>query len=109
MQYCFRQKLHCILQGEISSCDMAFNTHVNLLLYSQGTTRHYRLKNDLNRLIYDQNPRKARMFFCHYCLHGFIREDLLRGHEPHCCQHGPQRIELPNEDNSALAFPPRLP
>ena len=36
--------------------------------------------------------------------HGFIREDLLQEHEPHCCRHGAQRIELPNEDNASLYF-----
>ena len=30
--------------------------------------------------------------------------DLLQDHEPHCCQHGAQRIELPNEDNASLYF-----
>ena len=73
-------------------------------MFSQGTTKHYCLIKDLNKLLYDQNRHKARMYYCHYCLHGFIREDLLQDHEPHCCQHGPQRIELPNEDNAALHF-----
>jgi hypothetical protein len=81
-----------------------FDTHVNLLLYSQGTTRHYCLIKDLNKFLYSQNRRKARMSYCRYCLHGFIREDLLQDHEPHCSQYGPQRIELPNEDNARLFF-----
>ena len=81
-----------------------FDTHVNLLLYSHGTTRHYCLIKDLNKFLYSQNRRKARMFYCRFCLHGFIREDLLQDHEPHCSQHGPQRIELPNEDNATLFY-----
>ncbi|XP_028414926.1 uncharacterized protein LOC114538015 [Dendronephthya gigantea] len=81
-----------------------FDTHVNLLLYSQGTTRHYCLIKDLNKLLYSKNRKKARMYYCRYCLHGFIRDDLLQEHEPHCSQHGPQRIELPNEDNAQLSF-----
>ncbi|CAB4024062.1 Gastrula zinc finger, partial [Paramuricea clavata] len=52
-----------------------FDTHVNLLLYYQGTTRHYCLIKDLNKLLYDQNGHKY---------------DLLQDHEPHCCQHGAQ-------------------
>ncbi|CAB4002802.1 Hypothetical predicted protein [Paramuricea clavata] len=44
------------------------------------------------------------MFYCRYCLHGFIREDLLQEHDPHWCRHGAQRIELPNEDNTSLHF-----
>ena len=81
-----------------------FDTHVNLLLYSQGTTRHYCLIKDLNKFLYSQNHHKARMYYCRYCLHGFIREDLLQDHQPHCSQHGPQRIELPNEDNATLFY-----
>ena len=44
------------------------------------------------------------MYYSRYCLHGFIREDLLHDHQPHCSQQGPQRIELPNEDNAQLFF-----
>jgi hypothetical protein len=55
-----------------------FDTHVNLLLYSQGTTRHYCLIKDLNKLLYDQNGHKCGMYYCRYCLHGFIQVDLLR-------------------------------
>ena len=80
------------------------DTHVNLLLFSNGTTRHYCLIKDLNKLLYDQNGRKCRIYYCRYCLHGFIREDLLQEHEPHCSQHGPQRIELPDEENASLYF-----
>ena len=44
------------------------------------------------------------MYYCRYCLHGFIREDLLQDHEPHCSQYGPQRIEFPDEENASLYF-----
>ena len=39
-----------------------------------------------------------------YCVHGFVREQLLEDHKPLCSQHGPQRIELPNEDNMFLQY-----
>ena len=81
-----------------------FGIYVNLLLYSEGITRHFCFIKDLDKLLYDQSTHKARMFYCRHCLHGFIREDLLQEHEPHCCQHGAQRIELPNEDNASLYF-----
>ncbi len=81
-----------------------FDTHVNLLLYSHGMIRHYCLIKDLNKLLYNQNRRKARMYYCRYCLHGFIREDLLQDHQPNCSQHGPQRIQLPDEENTSLYF-----
>ena len=80
------------------------DTHVNLLLYTQETTRHYCLIKDLNKLLYSQNHRKCGMYYCQYCLHVFIREDLLQDHKPRCLQHGPQRIELPDEENAFLYF-----
>ena len=81
-----------------------FDYHVDLLLYSEGDVRHSSLIKDLNKLLYSQSRHKARMFYCRYCFHGFIREDLLEDHEPHCVQHGAQHIELPGEENSSLFF-----
>ncbi|XP_068711268.1 uncharacterized protein [Montipora foliosa] len=78
-----------------------FPVHVNLLLFSRGEKRHYCLIKNLNRLLSNQTRHKAQMY---YCLHGFVREQLLEDHKPHCSQHGPQRIRLPNEDNMFLQF-----
>ena len=79
--------------------------HVNLLLpIANNETRHYCLIRNLNRLLSSLTRRKAQKYFCEYCLHGFIREDLLLDHEPHCSKHGPQKIKLPNEDNDVLYF-----
>ena len=44
------------------------------------------------------------MFYCVYCLHGFIREDLLLDHEPLCAKHGPQKIKLPDEEHNILQY-----
>ena len=78
--------------------------HVNLLLIANNETRHYYLIRNLNRLLSSLTKKKAQKYFCEYCLHGFIREDLLLDHEPHCSKHGPQKIKLPNEDNDVLYF-----
>lgn len=78
--------------------------HVNLLLIANNETRHYCLIRNLNRLLSSLTKKKAQKYFCEYCLHGFIREDLLLDHEPHCSKHGPQKIKLPNEDNDVLYF-----
>ena len=78
--------------------------HVNLLPIANNETRHYCLIRNLNRLLSSLTRRKAQKYFCEYCLHGFIREDLLVDHEPHCSKHGPQKIKLPNEDNDVLYF-----
>lgn len=78
--------------------------HVNLLHIANNETRHYCLIRNLNRLLSSLTKKKAQKYFCEYCLHGFIREDLLLDHEPHCSKHGPQKIKLPNEDNDVLYF-----
>ena len=78
--------------------------HVNLLLFSQGSQRHYCLIRNLDRLLDSMSKDGHRMYHCVYCLHGFVREDLLEDHEPHCGLHGAQKIRLPDEDQATLAF-----
>ncbi|CAB4035686.1 Hypothetical predicted protein, partial [Paramuricea clavata] len=59
-----------------------FDTHVNLLLYSKETSRHYCLIKDLNKLLYDQNhyhkqlKRQNNIPSCPLC----IMESIV---EPH--------------------------
>ena len=81
-----------------------FDRHVNLLLFSQDSKRHYCLIKNLNSLLYHLNKRKTRMFFCNYCLHGFIKESLLRDHVPNCQPHGPQKMKYPDEEHDRLMF-----
>jgi len=50
--------------------------HVNLLLYSQDTRRHYCLIRDLDRLLSSITRHDGRMYHCNYCMHGFVRQDL---------------------------------
>ncbi|XP_020917577.1 uncharacterized protein LOC110254870 [Exaiptasia diaphana] len=76
-----------------------FDVHVDLLLYSEGQQNHYCLIRNLNRLLSDQRKHNGTMFHCHYCLHGFVSEDLLQDHQQRCNQHGAQKIELPSEDS----------
>ncbi|KAK3735533.1 hypothetical protein QZH41_005010 [Actinostola sp. cb2023] len=78
--------------------------HVNLLLYSQDTRRHYCLIRDLDRLLSIITRHEHRMYHCNYCMHGFVRQDLLDDHEPHCGRHGPQKIKLPDEDHTTLQY-----
>ena len=78
--------------------------HVNLMLISSNETKHYCLIRNLNRLWFSLTKYKGKKFFCVYCLHGFLREDLLLEHEPHCSKNGPQRIKLPDENNDVLYF-----
>ncbi|KAL9951227.1 hypothetical protein ACROYT_G043851 [Oculina patagonica] len=59
---------------------------------------------DLSRLLRSLTKYKCKKFFCEYCLHGFVREDLLLEHEPLCAKNGPQKIKLPDEDHDVLYF-----
>jgi hypothetical protein len=78
--------------------------HVNLLLFSNDDTRHYCLIRNLSRLLNNLTRHNGQAYYCNYCLHGFVREDLLLDHEPHCSKHGPQKIKLPDEENNILRF-----
>ncbi|XP_031556515.1 uncharacterized protein LOC116293254 [Actinia tenebrosa] len=78
--------------------------HINLLLFSQGCQRHYCLIRNLDRLLSSLTQNHNRMFHYVYCLHGFVREDLLGAHEPHCGLHSAQKIRLPDENQATLAF-----
>ena len=51
-----------------------FYVQVNLLLFSKGEKRHYCLIKNLNRLLSSQTRHKDQMYYCPYCLHGFVRE-----------------------------------
>ena len=79
-------------------------THVNLLLISEGDKQHYCLITNMSRLLNDRTKYNGHEFYCNYCLHAFMRQDLLDDHSPYCRPHGPQRISMPNEDNKWLKF-----
>ena len=81
-----------------------FVRHVNLLILDDGKKQHYCCVRDLNRLLSSQNKHKACTYFCSYCLHGFTKESLLEDHIPYCQIHGPQRIELPTEQDKWLCY-----
>ena len=78
--------------------------HVNLLLISKGDKQHYVWIKNLDRLLSDQNKHHARTYFCSYCLHGFSKEKLLKDHVAYCQIHGPQKIELPSEEDRWLFY-----
>ena len=78
--------------------------HVNLLLISDGSNSHYCLIKNLHRFLSHQSQHKSRMYYCPFCLHGFVRQDLLDDHIELCSEHAPQRVELPSEGNNSLKF-----
>ena len=84
--------------------DQKKEEHVNLLLISNNDTTHYCLIRNLSRLLASLTKYEHKKFFCDYCLHGFIRQDLLEQHKPHCRKNGPQKIRMPSVDNDILYF-----
>ena len=81
-----------------------YKPHVNLLLISQGSTQHYCLIKNLNKLLAHQTKHSRQTHFCPYCMHGFVRDSLLQNHLLHCKHHSPQRVEMPSEKNKWLKF-----
>ena len=77
--------------------------HVNLLLRKGGQT-HYCLITDLNKMLHSQTNYQHKTFYCTYCLHGFIRKDLLDQHKPLCEKHGAQCTELPSGKDKIMSF-----
>ncbi|CAG2208278.1 unnamed protein product [Mytilus edulis] len=81
-----------------------FEQHVNLLMISDNKKSHFCWIKNLNRLLGDQHTHHGRHFYCPYCLHGFTKERILSNHLPYCQTHGPQKIELPTEENKWLHY-----
>jgi len=88
----------------LSTTKYRFERHVNLLMISDYRKNHYCWIKDLNRLLADQHSNTRRYHYCSYCLHGFTKERLLKEHIPYCQTHGPQKIELPKEEDKWLHY-----
>ena len=76
-------------------------THqVSLLKLEDGDDYHYVYIKDYDRLIGTQtNKKKAKMFHCFHCRHGFISQALLDQHnEQGCMAVEGQRIVMPTFD-----------
>ena len=51
--------------------------HVDLLLIGDGGKKYSVLINDFNRFMYDNSLHSRKKYFCRYCLHGSIAEEIL--------------------------------
>ena len=78
--------------------------HVNLLLIEKGGKTHYCLITDLNKMLHSKTKHHGRKFFCTYCLHGFIRKDLLDQHKQLCEKYCAQCTELPSGKDKIMTF-----
>ena len=80
---------------------------MNLLLISNGEEHQYCLirgEAGLSRLVNNRSKYDHRTYVCHYCLHPFSSESLRTAHLPYCSPHGPQKVELVDEDNKIMKF-----
>ena len=59
-------------------------------------------KKPMSRLLNDRTKHNGEDFHCNYCLHAFMRQDMLGDHVQYCQSHGPQRIIVPSEDDKWL-------
>lgn len=87
--------------------DNQLETHVNLLLYkNELSNAHYCLITDFHLLLTTMTKCDSphRYYFCSYCLHGFVREELLVNHIPYCKSHGLQKVLMPPENKNIMKF-----
>ena len=72
-----------------------FEDHMELLLITEGKTKHYVLIKDFNKLMYNQTKHESRKHFCMYCLQCFSSERVLNNHKENCIQlNGTQAVKI---------------
>ena len=70
-------------------------THVCLLLLTEGEKRHFCLVRDMNSFLASQTKHKRRVEFCVYCLRYRSSNTQLREqHEELCREHGAQKTSF---------------
>ena len=81
-------------------------SHLNLLLLKDEETMRYVPIHSFNRLMVNQQSKhQHKCFFCHHCLHGFCREDLLQKHiEQGCAAIDGSAFEMPGEGEDKMKF-----
>ena len=69
---------------------------VRLLLISTDDKQHYRLINDMSRLLSSQiSKKKNKKFFCDRCLNPFGSPELLVKHDEYCGKNEAVKIAMP--------------
>ena len=77
--------------------------HIDLLLFSDEHTSHYVWVKNRNRLLASTKKHHGH-HFCPFCFHGYTKKSLLDEHLPYCGINGPQRIQLPRDDDKLLNY-----
>ena len=74
--------------------------HINLVYITAGKTSHYVLVEDLSRQVLRQyNNDNNKRYFCQYCLHGCISEEVLKNYFGRFKLYEARRIKLPEADD----------
>ena len=75
--FTFEDRPPCIYSVYVTSFKGRQN-YVNVLLVAENITgkSYYALIRNMSRLLCDRKKYKHVMYYCDYCLHGFIRQDL---------------------------------
>lgn len=58
---------------------------------------HYCWIKNLDRFLGHTHKAHRKYYYCHRCLQGFTRQDLLDGHRPYCDRFDFQKVEFPKE------------
>ena len=71
--------------------------HVGILFRGEVEKKHVLIK-DFNTFMYDHSLHPGRKHFCHYCLHAFTTEGILKCYIKDCFQiKGRQLINMPKK------------
>ena len=103
--FAFKDHSSCIYPVYVTSFK-GCQHHINLLLivdYKTGKS-HYTLIRNISRLFSDRTSHNGMAYYCDYCLHDFIRQDLLENHVEDCKKFGIQKITLPKEKVKFVTF-----
>ena len=92
-----------IKQAYISKHNDERDTHVNLLMITDGTSNwHYLAVKSISGLLRGITSNHNGDFYCLNCFHSYTSEKKLRKHERICKDHDFCDIKMPNEDNKIL-------
>jgi len=71
--------------------------HVDLLYLKDGNKADYCLIINLNGFLSRTKTQDNETQFCHFCLQGFARKDLLEKNIQYFSKYDPQHVDLPEE------------
>ena len=96
-----------IKQAYISKHDNERDTHVNLLMITDGTGNwHYLAVKSISRLLRGTTSNQNEDFYCLSWFHSYTSEKRLIKHERICKDHDFCDIKMPDEDNEILKYIP---